>query len=438
MKKYYTLFIIIMYSNCLNAQAIYFPPLTGSAWDTVSPSSLGWCQNYLDTLDNMLQQKNTKAIIILKDGKIAHETYFGTFTADSMWYWASAGKSLTSFCTGMAIEQSYLSINDSTSKYLGTGWTSCTASQEGLITIRNQLTMTTGLDDGVANSDCTSPSCLQYIADAGTRWAYHNAPYTLLHEVINAATGNFTNFFNTQVRNRIGMDGLWINNNIYNRVYYSRPRSMARFGLLMLNHGIWNADTLMHDQLFYQDMISTSQNLNLSYGFLWWLNGKSSFMLPGVQFVFSGDIIPAAPADMFCALGKNDQKLHVVPSQNLVVVRMGNPADSTSLVPLTLDNEMWIILNKVFCNATSSQTISLQPAELIVYPNPFSAEINTEQNGIKSNVEIVVTDVYGREMTCCNSMLKNVNTKTKINTTAWKPGIYFLKSDNRTLKLIKQ
>lgn len=427
---------MLIRSNFLSAQVNYFPPLTGSAWDTVSPASLGWCENYLDTLDNMLQQKNTKAIIILKDGKIAHETYFGTFTVDSLWYWASAGKSLTSFCTGMAIEQGYISINDSTSKYLGDGWTSCTAAQEGLITIRNQLTMTTGLDDGVANSDCTTPSCLQYIADAGTRWAYHNAPYTLLHEVVNTATGNFTNFFNTQLRNRTGMDGLWITNNVYNRVYYSRPRNMARFGLLMLNHGIWNTDTLMHDQSFYQDMINTSQNLNLSYGYLWWLNGKSSFMLPGLQFVFSGDIIPAAPADMFCALGKNDQKLHVVPSQNLVVVRMGNPADSTSLVPLTLDNDMWIILNKLFCNTTSSQTVSQQPDGLFVYPNPFTTEINIVQSGIKYKNEIVITDVYSREMTFGNMEYKNVN--YKINTAAWKPGIYFLKSDNKTLKLIKR
>ena len=39
--------------------------------------------------------------------------------------------------------------------------------------------MTTGLGDGVTDVTCTLPSCLQYKADAGTRWAYHNASYTL-------------------------------------------------------------------------------------------------------------------------------------------------------------------------------------------------------------------------------------------------------------------
>ncbi|MEZ5069123.1 MAG: hypothetical protein R2847_11860 [Bacteroidia bacterium] len=38
--------------------------------------------------------------------------------------------------------------------------------------------MTSGLDDGVPDNHCTYDSCLVYLADAGTRWAYHNAPYT--------------------------------------------------------------------------------------------------------------------------------------------------------------------------------------------------------------------------------------------------------------------
>ena len=73
-----------------NAQQLYFPPLIGNTWDTVTPASLGWCTNYIDTLNDYLQSTNTKAFIILKDGKIAHEKYFGTFTVDSLWYWASA------------------------------------------------------------------------------------------------------------------------------------------------------------------------------------------------------------------------------------------------------------------------------------------------------------------------------------------------------------
>ena len=274
--------VLITVTVKVQSQSFYFPPLAGNIWDTISPASLGWCVNYLDTLNNLLALKNTKAIIILKDGKIAHETYFGTFTVDSNWYWASAGKTLTGFCVGLAQEQNYLSINDSTSQYLGAGWTAAPPAKESLITIRNQITMTSGLDDGVTNSDCTLPPCLQYLADAGTRWSYHNAPYTLLENVVASATGNFNTFFNSQLRNKIGMNGFWFTANTYNNVYYSKPRSMARFGLLMLNKGVWNTDTVMHDTAYFNQMINTSQNLNLSYGYLWWLNGKASFMLPGL------------------------------------------------------------------------------------------------------------------------------------------------------------
>lgn len=410
-------------------QSLYFPPLVGNTWDTISPASLGWCANYLDTLDNLLAQKNTKAIIILKDGKIAHETYFGTFTVDSNWYWASAGKTLTGFCVGLAQEQNYLSINDSTSQYLGAGWTSELPAQESLITVRNQITMTSGLDDGVTNSDCTLPSCLQYLADAGTRWAYHNAPYTLLESVIDSATGNYNTFFNTQLRNKIGMNGFWFNSG-YNHVYYSKPRSMARFGLLMLNKGIWNTDTVMHDTAYFNQMINTSQNLNLSYGYLWWLNGKASFMLPQSQLVFPSPLIPNAPADMYCALGKNDQKIHVVPSQNLVIIRMGNAADSANLVPITLDYQMWEVLNKVFCNTTS--VLENATHATTVFPNPFTSELTIDFKNIGVKQIVTVYDVLGKSW-----YMQKVSEKQTIDTSNWPVGVYIIKQGNQQFKVVK-
>jgi len=107
------------------AQTLYFPPLSSTAnWDTISPSSLGWCLNEIDTLYDYLQQQDTKGFIVLKDGKIVLEKYFGTFTKDSLWYWASAGKTITSFLVGKAQEENYLSITDTSSTYLGAGWKS--------------------------------------------------------------------------------------------------------------------------------------------------------------------------------------------------------------------------------------------------------------------------------------------------------------------------
>lgn len=321
--------------------ALYFPPLTGTAWETSTAASLGWNEGLFDDLYTYLAQKNTKAFLILKDGKIVREKYFGAFTADSLWYWASAGKTLTAFLTGLAQEQGILNINNKTSQYIGAGWTSAPLTKENLITVRHQLTMTTGLDDGVPDDFCTLKSCLVYKADAGTRWAYHNAPYTLLDKVIENASGqSFNNYFNAKIRSRIGMKGAWIKSG-YNNVYYSDARSMARFGLLMLNKGKWDQTAIMTDSSYFNSMVNTSQNINLSYGYLCWLNGKSSHMLPQTQFVFNGSLIPTAPADLYAALGKNDQKLYVVPSQNLVVVRMGESAGNVQLALSSFDTELW-------------------------------------------------------------------------------------------------
>jgi CubicO group peptidase (beta-lactamase class C family) len=325
--------------------SMYFPPVGSSTWETTTTASLGWDEGALNNVYTYLQQKNTKAFIVLKNGKIVAEKYFGTFGMDSVWYWASAGKTMTAFLTGIAQQEGLLNINNKTSQYLGTGWTSLPLAKENLITVRHQLTMTTGLDDGVQpDNDCTLPACMQYKADAGTRWAYHNAPYTILDKVVETATGaTYNNYFQQKVRNRIGMNGLWVKSG-YNNVLWTTPRSAARFGLLLLNKGRWDATGILSDTTYFNSQVNTSQALNSSYGYLTWLNGKSNYMLPTLQAVLPGALTPNAPADMYAALGKNDQKIYVVPSQKLVVIRMGESAGNVQLALSGFDNELWGML----------------------------------------------------------------------------------------------
>jgi CubicO group peptidase (beta-lactamase class C family) len=229
--------------------------------------------------------------------------------------------------------------------------------------------MTSGLDDGVADSDCTLPACLQYKADAGTRWAYHNAAYTLLDNVVENATGqNFNTYVTTKIRSKIGMTGLFIKLG-YNNIHFSTARSMARFGLLLLNKGKWNTTTVVSDTAYMRQMVNTSQNLNPSYGYLTWLNGKSALMVPQLQTVFPTSVSPQAPADMFAAMGKNGQLINVIPNQGLVVIRMGNVPDN-SLVPFTYNNDIWKRLSLVICNRTAIAENGQNTEGVSVYPNP--------------------------------------------------------------------
>ncbi|WP_442845184.1 serine hydrolase domain-containing protein [Leeuwenhoekiella sp. H156] len=326
---------------------LYFPPLTGSTWETVSPAELGWNTAALNNLDTFLTDTNTEAFIILENGKIAFEAYYDGKTAADFFAWNSAGKTLTAFTVGLAEQKGLLELDDKTTDYLGRGWTSMTPAQEDAITIKNQLTMTSGGDFTRGDIHCYDPECLYYRKAPGTEWYYYNAYYTLLQPVLDAAAPNgFDAFFKADLKDRIGMDGRWVSLG-YNNVYFSTARGMARFGLLNLNKGSWGENKLLNTD-YWDAMINTSQPLNPAYGYLWWLNGKSSFKLPSLTESFTGKLIPNAPDDLIAGLGANDKKLYVIPSQNRVIVRLGPAADADDLGPTSFDNELWGVLKEVF------------------------------------------------------------------------------------------
>ena len=168
--KHFLTFIFVLGAIATQAQNLYFPPLAGNAWDTLSPTSLGWCKPKIDSLYSYLDAHNTDAFIVLKNGKLVLEQYFGTFTKDSVHYWASAGKSLTGTLVGMAQERNLLNINAPVKQYLGAGWTAAPAAKENLITVRNLLTMTSGLDEtptAPCSNEDTARACLQYRVEIG-------------------------------------------------------------------------------------------------------------------------------------------------------------------------------------------------------------------------------------------------------------------------------
>ncbi|MBU6340880.1 MAG: serine hydrolase [Bacteroidetes bacterium] len=440
-QKVLVVLVLALFMGQLRAQNYYFPPKTGTTWASISPADLGFCPDRIDSLYRFLSDHHTKSFILLKDGKIVLEKYFGTFVQDSIWYWASAGKSLSAFMAGMALESGILELEQPVSKYLGTGWTSCPSDKEALIKVRHQLTMTTGLDDGLAPTpgvpdpdNCTDPACLVYKADAGTRWAYHNAPYRLIHNVLEAASGKtLQQYTKLNVLDRTGMKGIW-----YDHIMYGRARDMARFGLLVLAGGRWGNDTLLHDQTYFYNMTHRSQELNKSYGYLWWLNGQGSFMLPGLQLVLPGDLFTTAPPDLFAALGKNDQKIHVVPSKGWVVVRQGDAGGYVgpggSQVPIYFDTDMWKYLNALTCGpsaATEAKGEALQ-----VWPNPASDVWNVRCEEAPNR--LILRDLNGREMW---RMAGGGQTAFEIPAASLGAGMYLLEISGpnqiRCIKLLK-
>lgn len=353
--KSITLFVVLLLSvtSCskddevdqsLPSESMYFPSNSGSTWETKSVSSLNWNQNAIQPLKDYLIQKNTKSFMILVNGRIVMEDYFDGHTAATEWEWNSAGKTLVSATTGIAQQENLLNINNKASDYLGTEWTSMPLEKENLITVRNLLTMTSGNDD---TQQLVIKQNLTYVADAGTRWAYSNIFQKLTDVVADATNQPFESYFNEKIKNKIGMDGYWNFGFIYT-IYHSTTRSMARFGILALNKGKWNNEQIVNET-FFNESISTSQNINPSYGYFWWLNGKTSAMIPGGQTVYPGFLVPNAPADMYAAMGASDQRIYVIPSKKMVIIRMGEASDPSnpSFAVSGFDNELWGKINAV-------------------------------------------------------------------------------------------
>ncbi len=328
---------------------MYFPPKEATAWETVAPTQLKWNEDKAEELYDYLEEKDSKGFMVLHNGRIVIEKYFNGHSQNTKWPWYSAAKSLTATFVGVAQDEGFININNKTSDYLGANWSELTSEQQDLITVKHHLSMSTGLTDNV-NSPiawiCTLPSCMTYTADPGTRWAYHQGAFILLQEMVSQNTGmTFEEYCKIKIADKIGMEGNWTNILGLN-VYNTSTRGMARFGLMALNNGSWDGNTIVNDT-YFNEMTMPSQNLNKSYGYLWWLNGEESYMGTNTQEIIPGSLIPNAPDDLFAALGANDQKIYVVPSKSLVVIRTGESAGIQQLGLSSFDNELWAKLNAV-------------------------------------------------------------------------------------------
>jgi hypothetical protein len=172
-------------------------------------------------------------------------------------------------------------------------------------------------------------------------------------------------------------------------------------------------------------------------------------MLPGTQFVFPGWLTPQAPRDMFAALGKDGQILNIVPSQQLVVVRMGSAPDSAYEVPTIYVNDIWRRLNRVICNQTAVLESGSVPKELVLlqnYPNPFnptttiefSFESATGRTGEPTRVTLKVYDVLGREVrTLVNEELKPGNYEVTFDAAGLASGVYIYRLTTPTFSQTK-
>lgn len=220
MKNYLLLFttaISILFTACSKdaktkseddtaSTGMSLPEIENTTWETITPEQLHWNEDNLPDLYDYLKTKNSKGFIVLKNVRMVLEKYFNGHSQNENWLWYSARKVLVSGIVGIAQEENFLSINDKSSDYLGTNWSSLTTEQQDLITVKNHLSMSPGLKDYIGQTIqwiCTQPTCFNYEADAGTRWAYHQGAFTMLKDAVtDTADTDFNDYFNSKKKNR--------------------------------------------------------------------------------------------------------------------------------------------------------------------------------------------------------------------------------------------
>jgi hypothetical protein len=126
---------------------------------------------------------------------------------------------------------------------------------------------------------------------------------------------------------------------------------------------------------------------------------------------------------MYAALGKNDQKIYVVPSENLVVVRQGNNAGPLTAAASSFDNQLWARLSDMEC-LTNTQEDYRAP-RWSVAPNPVREELQVRAAFSVSQLQLLNT----------NGQVVRTVKGPNMNVSGLPAGLYFISvwSDGRRI-----
>jgi len=302
-------------------------------WSVEDPAAHGLDPAALDAAATAAEAEGSHCLVVVRHGAIVAEHYWKGKDASSTDKSFSVAKSYTSALVGIAIERGDIDSLDQPASDFVPEWQG--TEHEG-ITIRNLLTMTSGLHWDVI-SDYVSMATLSwdqsgYAVDlavdeaAGSHWQYHNGGVQIFEPVFRGATGmSIEEYAAEHLWSRIGSSATWNHDLSDNPTTYAHVlatcRDHARFGYLYLRGGQW-ADGPVVPADYVASSITPSQDMNRAYGYLWWLNGQTPALDPFGEEK-EGTIAPFAPDDLFAARGFGDQFIDVIPSLDMVIVRIG-------------------------------------------------------------------------------------------------------------------
>lgn len=277
----------------------------------------------------------TQAVVVVKDGKIVAERYASGIGVDTPLLGWSATKSVTNALIGILVRQGKLNVDQSAPI---AAWQD-EKDPRHLITINELLRQTSGLALKQTSSGFDPASRMIFLerdmagfaehaelaAAPGSQWAYTDGNFILLSRIIRDAVGgrasDVRQFAQRELFGPTGMEHVTLEfdatgtpNGAMSML--ASARDWARFGQLYLNDGMAGTDRILPEGWVEY---SASQTLDTGYGAGFWINqavsGNAPYGLPWGM--------PHVPQDAFFAMGNMGQHIVIVPSQHLVVVRLG-------------------------------------------------------------------------------------------------------------------
>jgi CubicO group peptidase (beta-lactamase class C family) len=289
----------------------------------------------------------TRAVVIIHHGRLVAERYMNGFGPDTALISWSMAKSVTQALVGIAVRDGLVAID----RPMGNPrW--APGDPRGAVTWRQWLNMVDGQD--YHEIDARSPvkndaarmlfgpgrldvagfaAALPLIHPPGTHWNYNSAGINLVADAlgrvfapgITAPAERRSKMKATMDRELFGPLGMTsaepefdsTGTFVGSALLYATARDYARFGLLYLRDGTWEGRRLLPEG--WVDFARTrnpSDNADI-YGAGWWITPATGSGKPLPGFV------PVGKRDFFCANGHEGQIIGVVPSRDLVVVRLG-------------------------------------------------------------------------------------------------------------------
>jgi CubicO group peptidase (beta-lactamase class C family) len=291
-----------------------------------------------DALDHAFEEpaeppfRRTKAVVVVRDGKVIAERYAPGIGVDTPLLGFSMTKSLINALLGIMTQQGLVSPSIPAPI---PEWRAASDPRHA-IEVGHLMRMTSGLALDETNSGFDPSSqmiCLHddmagfavnasVIAPPGQRWAYSSATTQLLARIIRDAAGGPEQTLALAWRelfNPLGMRSVTLEfdgaGTLQGSTYMlASARDWARFGLLYLNDGVVGGKRILPED--WVDF-SAAATLDTDYGAGFWTNRSEHERA-------RGRVRAGMPRDAFYASGDLGQRTVILPSQHMVVVRLGD------------------------------------------------------------------------------------------------------------------